>query len=133
MALERQQRAPLAEVPSSELESKVPAVADGLSSKAKIALFRRLFAGRSDIFALRWENAKDGRSGYAPACANEWIGGVCGKPKIKCGARSNQAFLPVTDETVERHLRGPARSNNRADFVMGVRGQIRRPRRSASE
>jgi superfamily II DNA or RNA helicase len=120
IALEGQLRALLAEAPSSDPESKVPANVGSVSSKAKIALFRRLFAGRSDVFALRWENAKDGRSGYAPACSNEWVPGVCGKPKIKCGACPNQAFLPVTDETVERHLRGPARSNGRADFVMGV-------------
>lgn len=55
-----------------------------LGAQEKIALFRRLFAGRPDVFALRWENRKDGRSGYAPACHNEWVVGVCGKPKIKC-------------------------------------------------
>ena len=37
----------------------------------KIALFHRLFAGRPDVFPLRWENRKSGKSGYAPACANE--------------------------------------------------------------
>jgi hypothetical protein len=31
----------------------------------KIALFRRLFAGGTDVFAARWENPKSGRSGYA--------------------------------------------------------------------
>ena len=38
----------------------------------KIALFRRLFAGRSEVFPVRWENRSTGKSGYAPACANEW-------------------------------------------------------------
>lgn len=37
----------------------------------KVALFRRVFAGRSDVFPLRRENQKTGKSGYAPACANE--------------------------------------------------------------
>src|ERR1035438_1959360 len=77
-----------------------------LPTGEKIALFRRLFAGREDVFALRWENRKDGRSGYAPACANEWVAGVCGKPKIKCGACPNQAFIPVSDDVIDRHLRG---------------------------
>lgn len=90
-------------------------------AEEKIAIFRRLFAGRSDVFALRWENAKDGRAGYAPACSNEWIAGVCGKPKIKCGACPNQAFIPITDDTIKRHLRGSFGSNGgRADYVMGV-------------
>ena len=46
----------------------------------KIALFRRLFGGRTDVFPARWDNPKTGRSGYPPACANEWVRGVCGKP-----------------------------------------------------
>src|SRR6185437_8060871 len=41
----------------------------------KVALFRRLFAGRADVFPVRWENTRTGKSGYAPACANEWVSG----------------------------------------------------------
>jgi hypothetical protein len=37
----------------------------------KIALFRRLFRGRADVYPQRWESAK-GTSGYSPACGNEW-------------------------------------------------------------
>ncbi|MBU6457238.1 MAG: hypothetical protein KGK01_17880 [Bradyrhizobium sp.] len=47
----------------------------------KIALFRRLFRGRSDVFPIHWENRTTGRSGYAPACTNEWQRGICEKPK----------------------------------------------------
>ncbi len=73
------------------------------------------------MFALRWENRKDGRAGYAPACANGWVAGICAKPKIKCGACPNQAFLPVSDDAVERHLRASPNSRGRgADYVMGV-------------
>jgi hypothetical protein len=86
--------------------------------ESKIALFRRLFRGRSDIFPLRWENRKTGRSGYAPACANEWQRGICEKPKVKCSACPNQAFLAVDDVSMERHLRGT--DANGAPFVMGV-------------
>ncbi len=42
----------------------------------KIALFRRLFRGREDVYPLRWESAK-GTSGYSPACGNEWKPGIC--------------------------------------------------------
>lgn len=45
------------------------------SSAAKIALFRSLFRGRDDVYARRFERSKTGRSGYAPACANEWVRG----------------------------------------------------------
>lgn len=101
--------------------SASPTAERAVRAKEKIALFRRLFAGRPDIFALRWENAKDGRNGYAPACSNEWVAGVCGKPKIKCSACPNQAFIPVDDDKIRHHLIGPSATNGRrADFVMGV-------------
>src|ERR1700737_2855904 len=61
---------------------------------------------------------RTGRSGYAPACANEWQRGICEKPKVKCSACPNQAFLAVDDVSIERHLRGT--DANGAPFVMGV-------------
>ena len=47
------------------------------SSDEKIALFRSLFRGRADVYPRRFESRKTGKSGYAPACANEWVRGVC--------------------------------------------------------
>jgi hypothetical protein len=87
----------------------------------KIALFRRLFAGRPDVFPVRWENRNTGKSGYAPACANEWIRGVCGKPQVKCGECPNQAFIAISDNVFASHLRGadPGRSSG-TEFVAGV-------------
>ena len=52
------------------------------SSQVKIALFRSLFRGREDIYPRRFESRKTGKSGYAPACANEWVRGICEKPCI---------------------------------------------------
>jgi hypothetical protein len=72
----------------------------------KIRLFRSLFRGRTDVFPKRWENAKQERSGYAPACANEWVRGVCEKPKVRCGECPNQAFIEVEDRVVADHLGG---------------------------
>ncbi len=79
---------------------------DRSPSEAKIALFRSLFAGREDVFPRRWENARTGKAGYAPACANEWKPGLCGKPRVRCGACPDQAFLPLTDGEFAAHLRG---------------------------
>ena len=91
------------------------------SPSTKIALFRRLFSGRTDVFPLRWENRNTGKSGYSPACANEWVRGVCGKPQIRCGECPNQAFLPVSDQVIAGHLRGVGTdSSANADFVAGV-------------
>src|SRR6266404_4768175 len=75
-------------------------------SRAKIALFRSLFRGREDIYPRRFESRKTGRSGYQPACGNEWVRGVCEKPRIKCSDCPNQCFLEVTDEVVRWHLSG---------------------------
>jgi hypothetical protein len=93
-------------------------VTNNSSSIEKIELFRRLFAGRPDVFPVRWENRKAGRSGYSPACSNEWAKGICGKPKVKCGECPHQAFIPPSEDIIEKHLRGgDARTG---DFVAGV-------------
>jgi superfamily II DNA or RNA helicase len=76
------------------------------SSAEKIALFRSLFRGRLDVFPRLWTNSRTGKRGYAPACANEWVRGVCEKPRIKCGECPNQAFLPVGDQVILDHLQG---------------------------
>src|SRR5437773_3413969 len=86
--------------------------------QAKIALFRSLFRGRDDVYPRRFESRKTGRSGYAPACANEWVRGVCEKPRIKCADCPNRCFLPVTDDVIRWHLSG--RDDLGCDFVMGV-------------
>ena len=39
----------------------------------KINLFKSLFIGREDVFALRWSNAKSGKNGYSPVCENKSI------------------------------------------------------------
>ena len=76
------------------------------SSDEKIALFRSLFRGRDDVYPRRFESRKTGKSGYAPACANEWVRGICEKPRVKCAECPNRRFLPVTDEVIRWHLTG---------------------------
>ena len=71
----------------------------------KVALFRSLFRGREDVYPIRWES-KTGRTGYSPACANEWVPVVCEKPRVKCADCPNRAFLVVTDEAIYDHLSG---------------------------
>jgi superfamily II DNA or RNA helicase/very-short-patch-repair endonuclease len=94
-------------------------VVDRLSPpEAKVALFRSLFQGRSDVYPRRFENQRTGKSGYAPACGNEWVWSVCEKPRIKCAACSHQRFLPVTDDVIRWHLFG--QDDTGRDFVMGV-------------
>ncbi len=74
-------------------------------SYAKVALFRSLFRGRTDVYPVRWESAKGGY-GYSPACANEWKRGLCNKRQTKCGDCANRLLLPVTDQVIYDHLAG---------------------------
>jgi hypothetical protein len=76
------------------------------TASEKVALFRSRFRGRDDIYPKFWSNARTGRKGYAPACGNEWVRGVCEKPRVKCGECPNQAFLPVDDKVILDHLQG---------------------------
>lgn len=59
-----------------------PSVNQRSPVEAKVALFRSLFRGREDVYPRRFESRKTGKSGYAPACANEWAPGICEKPRI---------------------------------------------------
>jgi superfamily II DNA or RNA helicase len=88
------------------------------SATAKIALFRSLFHGREDVYPRRFESRKTGRAGYSPACGNEWVRGICEKPRIKCCECPHSRFLSVTDDVVRWHLCG--HDDHGHDFVMGV-------------
>ena len=76
------------------------------TAAAKVALFRSLFRGRDDVYPKLWVNAKSGRTGYAPACGNEWVRGVCDKRRVRCGDCPNQAFLAVSAQVIADHLQG---------------------------
>ena len=87
-------------------------------AEAKIALFRSLFRGRDDVYPRRFESRKTGKSGYAPACANEWVRGICEKPRVKCAECPHRRFLSVTETVIRWHLSG--RDDAAQPFVAGV-------------
>ncbi|MBK7146989.1 MAG: DEAD/DEAH box helicase family protein [Xanthomonadales bacterium] len=119
-------------------EAPKPQVAEPsrLSKNEKIALFRKLSRGRTDVYPVRWEGKTSGKSGYAPACGNdrfarnadlhgeaarraramdgpsEWRARVCEKPRIKCGDCGHRLLLPLTDAVIYKHLAG--------DLTVGV-------------
>ena len=49
-------------------------------------LFRQLFRDRPDVYPARFVSKKTGKPGYAPACSNKFVPGVCGLPKVKLGS-----------------------------------------------
>lgn len=70
-----------------------------------IELYKSLFKGRSDIYAVRW--SKDGRSGYMPAYKVDWTD--FNKHKAQGGTfkdYKNKEFLPFDDKAIESHLLG---------------------------
>ena len=62
----------------------------------KVALFRALFRGRGDVYALRWENARTGRSGWSPAVKGGWVN----------ARKPDREHLPMNDQVVSDHLGG---------------------------
>lgn len=90
---------------ASESTAAHAASPSSLSTHEKVALFGRLFRGRTDVYPIRWES-KAGKSGYSPACANEWRAGVCEKPRIKCADCGHRLLVPLTDQTLYDHLAG---------------------------
>jgi superfamily II DNA or RNA helicase len=105
---------------SSSLYRNAP-VTNQSSQEERIHLFRTLFRGREDVYPQRFESLKTGKTGYQPACRNEWVKGLCTKPKVKCNDCENREFLPVTDDVIRNHLIGsnPLVKSKR-DFVIGV-------------
>ena len=79
-------RAELASQETSETAVRVPVPATSPppvpgSAAEKVRLFRGLFRGRTDVFPTRFVSKKTGKTGYAPACTNKFVPGVCELPK----------------------------------------------------
>jgi hypothetical protein len=82
---------PVSQAVSVTKPSSIPA-SEVYTPEKKITLFRNLFHGREDVFALRWEG-KSGKSGYSPSvcryqCANpEALLPVCPSLEINYHSR----------------------------------------------
>ena len=65
--------------------------------EAKLRFYASLFRCRTDVYALRWENRRDGRSGWMPAINGYWRKGM---------SRADAPYLTLTAEVIAKHLRG---------------------------
>src|SRR5438445_13566186 len=73
--------------------------------KDQIAIFKSLFKGRTDVFAIRWE--KNGKSGYWPAYDINWT--EYSLHKMQGGSVEDfpgKQRIPLTDERLIQHLIG---------------------------
>lgn len=72
----------------------------------KIALFRSLFRGREDVYAIRWVSP-DGRYGYAPKADRDWKAYSASRPEDRKKVdRKTRKLRPLTDEVIREHLTG---------------------------
>jgi len=96
-----------AALPSCPTRQDSGQAASSLSTpEEKIALFRSLFRGRDDVYAIRWEG-KGGRSGYSPAGVMDWRAIHAASPEErKRIARKTRMLLPLTNDAIRKHLTG---------------------------
>jgi hypothetical protein len=88
---------------NAALEVRKPGVA---TAEQRIALFRSLFRGREDIYAIRWEN-NDGRSGYMPKADRDWKSYLSAKDEDRKKVdRLTRTYWPLTDDVIHGHLVG---------------------------
>lgn len=95
-----------AEVPVAEISAYTNAINRFSSPEEKITLFKSLFLGRTDVFALRWHNEKSNKSGYSPVCKNKWLSGKCDLKKYSCAACPFKFPESLSDSRIYNHLAG---------------------------
>lgn len=77
---------------------KAPGPVDARSSsRVKVEFYATLFGARRDVYAVRWESARTGKSGWMPAVEGGWRKG---RPA------SEMQHLPLTPEVLAAHLTG---------------------------
>lgn len=81
----------------------VPPVISAIHSKSspeeKVKLFRCLFRGREDVYAMRWEG-RNGKTGYSPAYRKVWSSPLQRKPD------EPKEYFPLTNQVIHDHLTG---------------------------
>jgi hypothetical protein len=91
--------------PAASATPDAPTIGVG-KAEQRIALFRSLFRGRDDVYAIRWENA-DGRSGYMPKADRDWKSYLRARDEERKKVdHQTRKFRPITDEVVRGHLVG---------------------------
>jgi hypothetical protein len=72
--------------------------------KVKVSLFKDLFRGRDDVYAVRWEG-RNGKTGYSPAGNKEWAQA----PSIGRGPKKSfriTKLFALNEEVIRDHLLG---------------------------
>jgi superfamily II DNA or RNA helicase len=92
-----------AEIPSPNDIAKSVFTGATVTSKStpgdKVKLFRSLFRGRDDVYAIRWEG-RNAKAGYSPACHRVW------GESFRSGPEKPKEYFPLTDQVIHEHLTG---------------------------
>ncbi|HUZ56679.1 MAG TPA: DEAD/DEAH box helicase family protein [Streptosporangiaceae bacterium] len=97
LRLTPQQAAPPGPAQAAFFEA-APGIAHHRSSQdAKVAFFGALFAARTDVYAVRFDNQRTGKSGWVPAVRGGWQKGV---------RHEDRNYLPLTPAVLASHLKG---------------------------
>src|SRR5258706_11381607 len=67
------------------------------TSDDKVKLFRNLFRGREDVYAVRWEG-RNGKAGYSPAYHRIW------STSFRSAPDKPKEYFPLTDQVILDHL-----------------------------
>lgn len=90
-------------VSTSKIDIKSTCASAAITSKSnpeeKVKLFRKLFRGREDIYAVRWEG-RNGKAGYSPACHRIWGASFRQDPD------KPKEYFPLSDQVIHDHLTG---------------------------
>ena len=76
-----------------------------LSGAQKVQLFRSLFGGREDAYAVRWVSSK-GIAGYSPVHSHKSDTRQCRRPRQECEKLGERLYFPLTDMVIYEHLAG---------------------------
>lgn len=85
--------------PNRSVTATQAAVTNASEPSVKIGLFRTLFRGREDVYAIRWVG-RNGKSGYSPAAPRDETSSF-----KRTDYKSRKCF-PLTDAVVRDHLLG---------------------------
>jgi len=102
-AVETEMTRPAACLPEPVAVAEIAGPAD---KTAKVALFRSLFRGREDVYAIRWR-MKDGTWAYRPDDKKNWDALSASRPEDRRKVdRQTRILYSMTDEVIRLHLEG---------------------------
>jgi len=97
LKLTGREAAPPSPAQAGFFEAPPGAVHAGSAPEVKVAFYDALFASRTDVYAVRWDNARTGQKGWLPAVRGGWRKGI---------RHAERDYLPLTAEVLAAHLSG---------------------------